>query len=104
MPSGLVSRPWPCPWSTAASAATGRRIAHALEEEDFEETRHALGGDRGFVVHQAVRVELPIGEVYRFWRRFDDLPGFVQHLAKVTELDRRRSHWVARRPGGVRIE
>jgi uncharacterized membrane protein len=74
------------------------------DEEDSSGTREALGGDRGFLVHQAIRLELPLGEVYRFWRRLENLPRFMSHLAAVTELDSRRSHWVARGPAGVLVE
>ena len=69
-----------------------------------DETRAALGGDRGFVVHEAIRLELPIDQVYRFWRQLENLPRFMSHLAKVTETGGLRSHWVARGPGGVLVE
>jgi uncharacterized membrane protein len=67
-------------------------------------SRAVLTGDRGFVVHEAVRLERPIEEVYSFWRRFDNLPRFMDHLARVTETGDGRSHWVAKGPGGVLVE
>jgi uncharacterized membrane protein len=82
----------------AWASASGPR-----DEDASDETRAALGGDRGFVVHEAIRLELPIGEVFRFWRRLENLPRFMSHLATVTETGR-RSHWVARGPGGVLVE
>lgn len=38
-------------------------------------------------------------EAYRFWKDFDKLPQFMQHLAEVKSLGMGRSRWVARAPG-----
>jgi len=43
----------------------------------------------------------PIGEVYDFWRAFENLPQFMKHLEEVEVLDERRSSWTARVPGGL---
>jgi uncharacterized membrane protein len=68
------------------------------------DTRTALRGNRGLRVREAIRVEVPREEVYRFWRRLDNLPHFMAHLDSVTEsADRLRSRWVARGPGGVSV-
>ena len=64
------------------------------------DSRVALAGDRGIHVREAIRLEVPIEEVYRAWRRLENLPRFMTHLMRVTETDGRRSHWVApARPG-----
>jgi len=68
------------------------------------DTRAAFSRHRGFVVHESVRLERPIGEVYSFFRRFENLPSFMAHLAKVTDTGDGRSHWVAKGPGGVLVE
>ena len=68
------------------------------------DTRAALSGPRGIRVRESVRLECPIDEVYRFWSRLENLPTFMQNLAAVTDLGGGRSHWVARGPGGVRVE
>jgi uncharacterized membrane protein len=66
--------------------------------------RAALAGGRGSVVHESVRLELPVAEVYSFWRRLENLPRFMDYLHKVTETGDGRSHWVAKGPGGVLVE
>jgi uncharacterized membrane protein len=68
------------------------------------DTRDALAGDRGFLVHESVRLERPVAEVYSFWRRFENLPRFMDHLHQVTETGDGRSHWSARGPAGVLVE
>jgi uncharacterized membrane protein len=55
-------------------------------------------------VRESIRLELPLAEVYRFWRRLDNLPRFMSHLERVTELGDGRSHWVAKGPAGMRVE
>jgi uncharacterized membrane protein len=68
------------------------------------ETRAALGGQRGIHVREAVRLEVPIEEVYRFWRQLEHLPQFMSHLESVVEEpDGTRSRWVARGPAGLRV-
>lgn len=43
-------------------------------------------------------------EVYGFWRDFGNLPRFMHHLERVEMLGTKRSHWVARAPGGSKVE
>jgi uncharacterized membrane protein len=43
-------------------------------------------------------------ELYRFWRRFENLPRFMTHLDSVQNLDPKRSHWVAKAPLGMTAE
>ncbi|GAA4325788.1 SRPBCC family protein [Flaviaesturariibacter amylovorans] len=46
-------------------------------------------------------VNKPKDEVYRFWRKLENLPLFMKHLASVTEIDEKHSHWEAVIPGGI---
>lgn len=50
-------------------------------------------------VAQSVTVFRPREEVYAFWRRLENLPRFMHHLERVTELDEQRSRWEAKGPG-----
>jgi len=59
---------------------------------------------RGVEVRQAVTIDRPREEVYRFWRAFENLPRFMEHLVSVRAVDDRRFHWTARVPGGTTIE
>jgi uncharacterized membrane protein len=77
-------------WPLADSRRTSRRVT--------------LTGERAIRVREAIQLELPIEEVYRFWRQLDNLPQFMSYLYSVTESPRGRSHWVAVGPGGVRVE
>jgi uncharacterized membrane protein len=85
--------------------ATGRWPAGLESLVPFSgDTREALSGARGIHVRESVRLECPVDEVYRFWSRLENLPTFMENLAEVTDLGGGRSHWVARGPGGFRVE
>lgn len=53
---------------------------------------------------QAITVNKPVDEVYRFWRDLENLPRFMRHLQAVDVIDERRSHWTAQGPGGAVLE
>ena len=58
----------------------------------------------GVRVDESVILNRPRGEVYRFWRNFENLPRFMDHLEAVTVVDEHRSHWTAKGPAGSRVE
>jgi uncharacterized membrane protein len=59
---------------------------------------------QGIKVERSVVVNRPFQEVYHFWRNFENLPRFMDHLESVSVLDENRSHWVAKAPAGMRVE
>jgi len=62
----------------------------------------AVPAGHGFKVERTVHINREPGEVFRAWRRLDQLPRFMSHLSEVKELGGNRSHWVARAPLGCR--
>jgi len=60
--------------------------------------------NRGIKVEQSVTINRSPEEVYRFWRQFENLPRFMDHLESVTAGDNGRSHWVAKGPAGKTVE
>jgi uncharacterized membrane protein len=63
-----------------------------------------LDRSEGRKFEQVVLIHRPQGELFRFWRQFDNLPRFMDNLESVAVLDSRRSHWVAKGPLGARVE
>jgi uncharacterized membrane protein len=43
-------------------------------------------------------------ELYSFWRQFENLPRFMDHLESVNSVGFNRWHWVAKGPAGMRLE
>jgi uncharacterized membrane protein len=59
--------------------------------------------DEGFKIEKSVIVRRPAAELYQFWRNFENLPRFMNHLKSVS-ANGQRSHWVARGPLGKGVE
>jgi uncharacterized membrane protein len=69
-----------------------------------DDTRAALGGRRGVNVEEVVTINASADDLYTFWRNFEQLPRFMDHLVSVRQADYRRSHWVAKAPAGRTVE
>ena len=52
----------------------------------------------------SVRIDASPEQLYSFWRNFENLPRFMDHLESVTVYDSTRSHWVAKGPAGIDAE
>ncbi len=59
---------------------------------------------RGIRVEKSVTVNARPEQVYAFWRNFENLPRFMEHLESVAVHDSTRSHWVAKGPAGLKAE
>jgi len=55
-------------------------------------------------IESSVIVNRSLEECYRYWRNFENLPRFMNYLESVRMTGDRRSHWVAKAPGDVRVE
>jgi len=45
-----------------------------------------------------------VAEVSRFWRNFENLPQFMEHLQSVAVREAGISHWVTKGPAGMKVE
>jgi uncharacterized membrane protein len=87
----------------ALTAIAGGTLAYkaATDKGGIQE---ALGMDKTIKVEKTVTINKPADELYRFWRKLDNLPHFMKHLKSVTVIDDKRSHWVANAPMGATVE
>lgn len=76
--------------STAREGAKGSQVS--------------VPGNKGIKVEKNVIIDRPASELYSFWRNFENLPKFMDHLESVTVQDDKRSHWVAKAPAGTTVE
>lgn len=81
--------------------ALGRNTA--LDDEAVSPVA-SVGRGQGVKVEKSVTIDRPAHELYAFWRDFENLPRFMEHLESVTVIDPRRSHWTAKAPAGQRVE
>jgi uncharacterized membrane protein len=88
---------------TILDVLTGQGLRRGAETERRTDGAARPQG-KAIEVRRAITVLAPQDEVYRFWRNFENLPRFMQHLESVRVLDDRRSHWKARAPAGTSVE
>ena len=60
-------------------------------------SRASVHTNRGIKIERDIVVDRPADELFRFWRKFDNLPRVMKHLESVECLDDRHSHWRIRR-------
>jgi len=99
----------PIAGSLFSRAVTGRcAVNRALGRNSARQDRvsrvASVPRGAGVKVERSVTVNRPVQEVYHFWRNFENLPRFMDHLESVTVIDENRSHWVAKAPAGTRVE
>ena len=64
----------------------------------------SVPAERGTKLEKSVTINRPAEELYRYWRNFENLPRFMNHLESVSVTGGGRSHWVAKAPAGTKVE
>ncbi len=59
------------------------------------------GGRRGIRIQKTMHIAARPEVVFDFWDRFENFPGFMEHVSKVEDLGGLRSRWTVRGPAGV---
>ncbi len=65
---------------------------------------HLAKGSGPISATQTVSVNKTPEECYRFWREFENLPRFMEHLNSVRVTGDKQSHWIAKAPAGMTME
>jgi uncharacterized membrane protein len=71
---------------------------------DLRGTAATVNARKSIKIERSVIVDRPRTRLYEFWRDFQNLPRFFDHLQSVTVSDSIHSHWVARGPGNACVE
>jgi uncharacterized membrane protein len=53
---------------------------------------------------QTIAVNKTPEECYQFWRNFENLPRFMEHVESVKALGDGKYHWVVKAPAGMNVE
>jgi uncharacterized membrane protein len=81
-----------------------RRRSESMGERHPTPSGEGVGEHRGGTeTHAAITVRRPRGEVYRFWRDFENFPRFMAHVESVEATDG-RTHWKVRGPAKTAVE
>jgi uncharacterized membrane protein len=71
---------------------------------ETENPNVSVRGGRGVKVEKSLTINREPAELFSFWRNFDNLPRFMNHLEEVRVTDPTHSHWVAKAPAGTKVE
>ena len=64
----------------------------------------SIGSGEGVHIQKTVMVNGKAEDLYRRWRKLDNLPRILSHVESVVETDAKHSHWVVTGPLGVTFE
>ena len=64
----------------------------------------SVPANRGVKVEKSITINRSPADLFRFWRKLDNLSLFMTHLQSVTITQGDRSHWVAKAPLGMTME
>jgi uncharacterized membrane protein len=90
--------------------ATGHCATYAMfgvtsmPEQEEEANQVSVPYGKGIRVEKAVTIDAAPEQIYAFWRNFENLPRFMNHLEAVEVRDSLRSHWIARGPAGTTVD
>lgn len=92
--------------SRVAAAATAVASVTALDMYASKlDIQHAMTqAAQDMPVSVALAINCPPEEVYAFWRKLENVPRFMHNIESVRETGDRTSHWVAKGPGGTRLQ
>jgi uncharacterized membrane protein len=89
----------------ALGISTGPADAVLRPARDDVTSRAATVNARKAVkVERSVTINKPRAALFAFWRDFQNLPRFMEHLVSVRVDSPMRSHWVAKAPAGRTVE
>lgn len=94
--------------AAATAAVAGVTALDVYASIEFTRARRSgrlpLTVTRALPLEASIVINRPPEECYRFWHDFENLPRFLRSIESVRVESDRRSHWVARAPGGIRVE
>lgn len=88
--------------ATATAVASVTAVDMYASKRDIRDSMARAAQDVPVTVTLAINA--PPDEVYAFWRKLENLPRFMQNIESVRETGDRTSHWIAKMPGGVRLQ
>ena len=95
-----------CPVYQALGVSTGSAdaVLHSSELDDVTSRAATVNARKAVKVERSATIERPREELFAFWRNFENLPRFMEHLVSVRVDSPTRSHWIAKAPAGKTVE
>jgi uncharacterized membrane protein len=98
---GLFAKAARHPLVTGGAILVGAGVAYAAVKT-IQSAADSIA--REVHLETSIAIDKSPEELYTFWRDFKNLPLFMKNLESVSELNVRKSHWVAKGVGAARVE
>ena len=86
------------------STGSADAVLAPWHRDDVTGRAATVNARKAIKVERAVTIDRPRDELFAFWRNFENLPRFMEHLVSVRVDTPTRSHWEAKAPGGKTVE
>ncbi len=86
------------------STGSADAVLAPWHRDDVTGRAATVNARKAIKVERAVTIDRPRDELFAFWRNFENLPRFMEHLVAVRVDSPTRSHWEAKAPGGKTVE
>ena len=86
------------------STGSADAVLGSAQRDDVTGRAATVNARKAVKVERAVTIDKPRGELFAFWRNFENLPRFMEHLVSVRVDSPMRSHWQAKAPAGRTVE
>jgi uncharacterized membrane protein len=86
------------------STGSADAVLAPWHRDDVSSRAATVNARKAIKVERAVTIDRPRDELFAFWRNFENLPRFMEHLVSVRVDSPTRSHWQAKAPGGKTVE
>jgi uncharacterized membrane protein len=90
----------------ALGVSTGEadNVLRPSSRDDVTGRAATVNARKAVKVERSVTIDRPRAELFAFWRNFQNLPRFMEHLVSVRVDSPTRSHWQAKAPAGRTVE
>jgi uncharacterized membrane protein len=86
------------------STGSADAVLAPWHRDDVTSRAATVNARKAIKVERAVTIDRPRDELFAFWRNFENLPRFMEHLVSVRVDSPTRSHWEAKAPAGRTVE
>ena len=94
-----------CDMPSTVSSKTRRGDTTVASRKGLAPSKIVVPGNKGVKISRAVTIGKPAGQLYRFWRNFENLAQIIKHPVSIVTKSDIESHWsVSAPPGERRVE
>jgi uncharacterized membrane protein len=86
------------------STGSADAVLAPWHRDDVTGRAATVNARKAILVERSVRIDRPREQLFAFWRDFENLPRFMEHLVSVRVDSPTRSHWAAKGPAGRTVE